>query len=439
MLRVLAVDLGASSGRVAAVDLDARPIAAEMVHRFGHEPVRHSDGSLRWNWPRLVREVVHGLELGAAGGPVASIGVDTWGVDYGLLDADGELLSPPYCYRDARTDRWQETAERLGPGRLYHTTGIQLMPINTIFQLAVHDCGELGRARRLLMLPELLVHELTGAVMGERTSAGTSGLVDIGDGGWSRELLEDIGVDPGIMPHISRATAYAGTWRGIPVHLAGGHDTASAVAALPAPAPNAAFISSGTWMLAGTERAAPDTSEDARRANFSNEPGVFGNVRFLRNVTGLWMLEQCRAGWGNPPLDGLLREAATLPAGGPAVDAADERFLAPPNMDAEVRRAAGLPESASRGAVVRCILDSLARTAAGVIRSLEPFLGGAVPEICIVGGGARNGLLNRLIGEAAGLPVRTGSSEATTIGNALVQGVALGRFESLDDARAALS
>ena len=438
MLRVLAADLGASSGRVAAVDLDARPVAVDIVHRFAHEPVRAGDGSLRWDWPRLVREVVRGLDAAIAAGPVASIGVDAWGVDYGLLGADGELLSSPYSYRDARTAGWRATAERIGTERLYGISGIQLMPINTVFQLAAHDRAELARARRLLMLPELLVRELTGAVMGERTSAGTTALVDARIGGWSRELLGEIGVDPAIAPPITAPTAYAGSWRGIPVHLVAGHDTASAVAALPSPAPNAAFISSGTWMLVGAERETPDTSDAARRANFSNEPGVFGNARFLRNVMGLWMLEQCRTQWGSPPLDDLLLAAEACPRGR-VVDATDERFLAPVDMEAEVRRAAHLPETSGRDAVARCILDSLALAAAGVVRALEPFLGTPVSEICIVGGGARNRFLNRLIGEAAGLPVRAGSAEATALGNALVQGIALGRFDSLVAARASLA
>lgn len=438
MLNVLAVDLGASSIRVAAVDLDARPLTPHILHRFEHGPVRHDDGSLRWDWARIVAEVTHGLELGLAAGPIASIGIDVWGVDYGLLDADGELLSPPYAYRDARTDGWRETVERIGAERLYRTTGIQLMQINTIFQLAAHDRIELSLARRMLMLPELLVHALTGAMMGERTSAGTTALVDIATGDWSAELLAEVGLDPTIMPKISPATTYAGAWRGIPVHLVGGHDTASAVAALPSPAANAAFISSGTWMLVGAERDAQDLSEGAMRANFSNERGVFGNVRFLKNVIGLWMLEQCRAAWNDHDLDALLAAAARLPAGGPMPDAADERFLAPQDMEAEVRSAAGLPPGASRDVVARCILDSLAASAASVVDQLHKVTGNRPSEIVIVGGGARNTLLNTLIADATNLPVRVGPTEATLLGNAITQGIALGRFESLADARSIL-
>jgi rhamnulokinase len=421
MLRVLAVDLGASSGRVAAVDIDARPLEPEIIARFEHAPVRHADGSLRWDWDAIVGQVTAGLERGLAAGPVASIGIDTWGVDYGLLGADGRLLSAPYCYRDARTDGWRDVVARIGEERLYRATGVQLMQINTIFQLAAHDRGELARASRLLMLPELLVHALTGFEAGEVTSAGTTGLVDLATGDWSRELLDAIGVDAAIMPPIRHAGAEAGCWRGVPVRLVGGHDTASAFAGAAAPR-GAAVISSGTWMLVGVERGTADVSEAARRANFSNEPGALGGYRFLKNVMGLWMLEQCRARWGGAPLHALLDEVAALPAGGPTVDATDARFLAPADMEAEVRVAAGLPSSASRAAVARCVLDSLATAAARVIGEIEALTGARVPEIIVVGGGARNTLLSRLIEEACGRPVRVGAVEATVLGNAMAQG-----------------
>jgi rhamnulokinase len=244
------------------------------------------------------------------------------------------------------------------------------------------------------------------------------------------------------MPRLSRATSFAGTYHGTPVHLVGGHDTASAVAALPSPQPNAGFISSGTWMLVGAEREAADTSPAAMRANFSNEPGVFGsgpgNVRFLKNVMGLWMLEQCRMQWGNPPLQQLLVAADELPVGGPIVDATHPRFLAPHDMEADVRTAARLPTSASRAAVARCILDSLAVTATHVLKELGSLTGDIVSEVIVVGGGARNSVLNRYISEASGLPLRAGAAEATLLGNALVQGIALGMFESLAEARTAL-
>ena len=414
-MHVAAVDLGASSARVARVDLETFEV--DVVHRRVHQPVEG-----RWAWSRLVAEVERGLELA---GPVASIGVDTWGVDYGLLGDDGALLSPPHAYRSTRTAGWRDVVDRIGEDVLYRTTGIQLMQINTIFQLAVHDRNELARARRLLMLPELLAHALTGEEHGEVTSAGTTALVDLATGDWSDDLLAAIGVPRSLLPEIERAGTRAGAWRGTPVHLVGGHDTASAVAAMPRP--GAAFVSSGTWMLVGIERQEPVLDDPT----FSNEPGVAGGVRLLKNVMGLWLLERCRAQWGNPPLDELLRAAESV-RHAPVIDARDERFLTPEDMDAEVRAAARLPESAGRDVVARCILDSLAASAAGVLDEL------GATEVCVIGGGAQNALLNRLLGEASGLTVHVGPVEATALGNALVQGVALGVFEDLAAAREAL-
>lgn len=443
---MLAVDLGASSARVAAVDLSVRPLVVEVVHRYEHGPIRVADGSLRWDWSRLVDEVETGLAAGIAAGPVASIGVDTWGVDHGLLDRAGELVSAPYCYRDERTDGWLDVCDRLGAERLYRTTGIQLLGINTIFQLAVHSRDELDRAASVVMLPELLAHTLCAGhtghaiVTGERTSAGTTGLVDVATGDWAKDLLADLDLEPALFPPIGVAGTLVGTWHGAPVRLVGGHDTASAVAALPVRAGGGrrAFVSSGTWSIVGIERPAADVSDAARAANFSNEPSVFGGVRFLKNVMGLWLLDRCRAGWDKGSLASLLKEAAAVPSGGPVIDVNDARFVAPADMEAELRAAAGLPSSAGRSAVTRCILDSLAVATAAVVGELTPFLGAPVDDVCVIGGGARNGLLNRLIEERCAVPVCTGSPEATALGNALVQGVALGLFGDLDAARGAL-
>lgn len=436
--RVLAVDLGATSVRVAAVDLADPHPTPTIVHRVPHGPVEHPDGSLRWDWDLIVREVRRGLDLALAQGPAASIGVDGWGVDYGLLDTDGRLLEVPYSYRDARTDGWRDVVETIGARRLYEITGIQLMPINTIFQLAAHDPGMLAAADRLLLLPDLLVHVLTGHVGAERSNASTTALLDAATGAWSEELLDAVEVPRHLFPPVLDATTRVGAYRDVPLHLVGSHDTASAVAAVPGvPGPGTAFVSSGTWVLVGREQERADTSEVAEGANFSNERGAVGGIRFLKNVMGFWMLEQCRAAWGMPAIEDLVTEARE--AGDvPLVDATDERFLAPDDMEAEIRRAAGVTDDVDRAVVTRIILESIAHATAGVVAELGHVTGVPVDELQVIGGGVRMAFMNELFATHTGLPVRVGSPEATALGNALVQGVALGVFDDLDAARTRL-
>jgi rhamnulokinase len=436
MLPVLAVDLGATSARVCRVDLDAARPESEVVHRYAHVPVEDGAGTLRWDWNRLMTEVEFGLRAGLAAGPVASIGVDTWGVDYGLLDGAGHLLSAPVSYRDERTVGWRQFVDQMGPERLYGITGIQLMAINTIFQLAAHDRRELDGAARLAMLPDLVVRHLCGADVAERTSAGTSAMVDITTGDWSKELVEFLELDPNLLAPISAATTFAGSFEGVPVHLVGGHDTASAVAARPSrSARDTAFVSSGTWLLVGAERPEADASEAARLANFSNEPGVLGGARFLKNVVGFWLLEQARAAWGNPSMTDVVRAAAALPAGGPVVDVSRPAYWVPGDVEAMVRSEARLPATAGRDAVGRVLLDSMVAATRGVLEELAGFVGAPIAAIDLLGGGSRFPELVALMADGCGVPVRTGPVEATALGNALVQGIALGRFADLEEAR----
>jgi rhamnulokinase len=434
-LRVLAVDLGATSVRVAAVDLEASVPAVDIIHRRSHRPVRHDDGSLRWVWPAIVATVEQGLAAGIDTGPVASIGIDGWGVDYGLLDEDDRLLSLPYSYRDPRTGGWRDLVGRIGAAEMYRTTGVQLMAINTIFQLAAHDPAEVGRAHRLLLLPDLLLHHLTGFVGAERSNASTTALLDLDTGDWSPRLAGAAGVAPELLPTVVDAGRLVGEWQGIPVHTVGSHDTASAFVAMPGrPRPGTALVSSGTWALVGAERPRADTSEAARSANFSNEAGALGGVRFLKNVTGLWLVEQCRPGWGDPSMSDLATEAAEATPG-PVFDAADERFLAPTDMAAEIRDAAGLAADVPRGVVVRTALESLACGVASVLAELATLTGAPGDDLFVVGGGANNEQLDRLIADRTGARLTVGSTEATALGNAVVQGIALGRFRDLADAR----
>ena len=430
--RVAAVDMGATSVRVAVVDLAADRPEIDVLHRWSHGPESRPDGSVRWRWGELLDNVRLGLERARASGPLASIGIDGWAVDYGLLDEDGALLSDPYSYRSPRTKGWRLVAESLGDAELYRRTGIQLMPINTIFQLAAHDRAELARARRLVMLPELVAYELTGEVVGERSNVATTGLIDVATGDWAADLASAIGIDPQILPRPERAGRLLGEHDGTPVHLVAAHDTACAFAASPLDTTGRAFVSAGTWFIVGVERDAADTSERARAANFSNEVGALGGFRFLKNVAGFWLLERCAADWGVTARD--LLDLAARARGAPVFDVGDERFLAPARMEDEVRAAAGLGPDASRGVVARSVVESVA---AAVARALDELRGQSiqVAEVAVVGGGAASSFVLDRIAHHAGVRVVPGATEATALGNALLQGIALGRFDDLSDGR----
>ncbi|HXY94386.1 MAG TPA: FGGY-family carbohydrate kinase [Acidimicrobiia bacterium] len=427
---VAAVDFGATSIRVCRVELGDRAPRLQVVHRAPNAATRGGDGHLRWDWPGLVAEMERGLARALDDGPVASIGVDTWGVDYGLLDRRGDLVEAPFCYRDERTRAHERVVDRIGARRLYGISGLQNLAFNTIFQLAAHDREPLARARHVLMLPELLVHHLTGVVTGEPTSAGTTGLLDLATLRWSAELCDAIDLDPALLPSLQPAATPVGTWRGVPVHLVGGHDTASAVVA--GASEGEAFVSSGTWSIVGCERPLADTSEHARCAGFSNEQGALGGVRFLRNVTGWWLVDQCRQVWGGD-VEALLAAAARVEGEVPIVDVDDPRFLAPADMVAELRAASGLAD-ADPAVLVRSAVESMALAVANVVAALPPVTG-----VQVFGGGAASTLFLDALRQRSGLRVTAGPIEATALGNAIVQGIALGVFPSLEDARAMLS
>ena len=433
---VVAVDFGATSVRIGRIDVAAAEPVLEIIHRVAHHPRSDPDGTLRWDWARLVAEMERGLERALSIGPVASIGIDTWGVDYGLVGEAGELIEPPISYRDTRTSSYRDVVERVGAGRLYDIAGLQLMPINTIFQVAAHDPDSLARARHLVMLPELLAHHLTGSVTAEVTSAGTTGLLDLATGDWSDELAEAVALPGRLLPPLQRAGWPVGMWRGIPVHLVGGHDTASAV--LGGAVDGASFVSTGTWLLVGRVQPEPDTTDWARRGRFTNEQGAHGGIRLLRNVAGWWLVEECRRIWGGSDrsdrddLDDLLDAAAAIgPV--PIVDATDERFLRPADMPAELVAAAGLGANASRPEIVRCAIESMAAAAATIAVQLDR------PSIRIFGGGIRAGLFAERLHVHSGLCVSTGPVEATALGNAISQSLALGVFDDVTSARQALS
>lgn len=434
--RVLAVDLGATSVRVAAVDLAADEPRVEVLHRWHHAPVTDSKGSLRWDWPGIVEHVELGLRLGCDSGPVASIGVDGWGVDYGLIDASGDLVDLPYAYRDTRTDAWETVADRIGIEKLYEITGVQLMGINTIFQLAADPPERFESARNFLLLPDLLVNRLTGWVGCERSNMSTTGLMDVHSKRWSEHLIEAIRVPRVLFPEPERAGTTVGLWNGIPVNLVGSHDTASAFLGVPfQPGVSSIFVSTGSWVIVGVEQAGPNTTEVARSHNFSNEGGAMGGIRFLKNVVGFWILERCRDAWGEPSVEDLIHEASAVTDSVPTFDASDLRFVSTSDMLLEVMEASGLPAQAPRAVIVRTIIESIVLGVVSVISEIEEVTGQRAEQALLVGGGSRIPLVGDLLAKHSGLEVVVGSPEATALGNAIVQGTAMGAFDDITQAR----
>jgi rhamnulokinase len=432
MKRVAAVDLGASSGRVMLGEVGADVLELRELNRFWNGPVRVS-GRLHWDVLHLYRSILEGLQ---AAGPLDGIGIDSWAVDYGLLDESGRLLGNPVHYRDSRTDGVMERVLSTIPAaELYAITGLQQLPFNTIYQLAAEKLP--ADAATLLMIPDLLAYWLTGEIGVERTNASTTQLYDVVARDWSDDVVSRVGVPRQVLPALQEPGDVVGTVLpdetglapGIPVIAVGSHDTASAVVAVPAVGERFAYISSGTWSLVGLELDAPVLTDDAREANFTNEGGVDGRTRFLRNVMGLWILQECQRVWGDDDLPGLLRDAAAAPPYAVLIDPDAPEFLAPGNMPARIEehcRATGQDAPRSRGAVVRCILESLALAYRRTLRAAQTIADREVDVLHVIGGGSQNELLCQLTADACGVPVLAGPVEASALGNVLVQARALG-------------
>ncbi len=435
---VLAVDLGAESGRVCAVTAASGRLTQRTVHRFPNVPVMVG-GTLYWDVLGLWREVERGVAMGRHLDP-ASVGVDSWAVDFGLVDAFGGLLGNPVHYRDARTNGMLTALlERLPKERLFAATGIQFMQINTSVQLlSLAERGDprLGAADRLLMIPDLFHMWLCGARVTEHTNATTTQLFDQLAGTWSRTVLSAIGVERHLMPEVVAPGTPLGDHHGLPVIAPATHDTASAVAAVPARDGDFAYISSGTWSLVGLEIDRPHTGPDAVAANVTNEGGVFGTTRLLKNVTGLWILQQCLGRWR---ADGLVKDyrdvvraaaqAAPLAA---SFDVDHEDFLSPGDHTALVRSHCtrrGAPQPETVGEVARSVLESLAFAYRRALEKVELVAGRTASVIHVVGGGSRNELLCQLTADATGRPVVAGPVEATVLGNAGMQLVGLGLIQ----------
>ncbi len=444
----VAIDIGASSGRVILGRVTGGRAELEIVHRFPNG-VKEFDGGLRWGFDALFAEVLTGLAAAATaaadrGESIASIGIDTWAVDYGLVNGAGELVAAPFSYRDDRSRAAvTRVHQELDPARLYATTGLQFLPFNTIYQLATEPGLD---GLQALLIPDLIAFLLTGLRRTEATNASTTGLFDAVAGEWATEILAALGLPEDLFPPLIRPGEILGTLlpeiaerTGLPaatkVVAVCSHDTASAVAAVPADRKDFAYVSSGTWSLVGVELSHPVLTEASRADNFTNERGVDGTIRYLRNVGGLWLLSECQRTWAaegyRPELEELLEAAATLPPGGPVINADDPSFIAPDNMPERIRaavRTTGAVLQEHPAHIVRCIMDSLAAGYARTIADAERLADLRAGVVHIVGGGSQNRLLCQLTADATGKPVLAGPVEATALGNVLVQARAAGKL-----------
>ncbi|MCX7968730.1 MAG: rhamnulokinase [Armatimonadetes bacterium] len=450
----VAIDLGAESGRVLAGKLTEGKFELEEIHRFPNGPIRIGE-HIYWDVLRLWTEVKHGLALSVQkyGKQVVSIGVDTWGVDYALLDENDELVGNLYHYRDKRTEGMFEVAfQKVPRDEIYRRTGIQFMRLNTLYQLlsmVVQKSPQLKIAKTLLMMPDLFHFWLSGEKVNEFTEATTTQFYDPIKGDWAKTMLRKLGIPTRILncPIVPAGTVLGELCQHvadevravhqIKVVAPASHDTASAVAATPLSDENAAYISSGTWSLVGMEIREPIITDKSLAYNFTNEGGVYGTFRFLRNVTGMWLVAECRRIWAREGkefnYEQLTQMAAEAQPFKCFVDPDDPRFLAPENMLEAIRsycRDTNQPEPETVGEFVRCCLEGLALKYRWVIERLEELTGKTVSTIHIVGGGSQNWLLNQFTADATGKPVQAGPVEATATGNALVQAIALGYLGS---------
>lgn len=438
---VLAIDLGAESGRVMAVHFDGSRLQLEEVYRFSNHALL-VNGSLHWDILGLWREVQVGI--GRSRGRPASLAVDTWGVDFGLLDRNGNLIGNPVCYRDQRTEGMMDAVfERVAKADVFAQTGIQFMAINTLYQMmSLVGSPHLQIAERFLTVPDLLNFWLTGTQVCEFSNATTTQMLNPYSGYWATEMLDTLGIPTHIFPEVVQPGTHLGTFNAIPVLAPACHDTGSAVAGVPTETENFAYISSGTWSLVGLEVMGPVVNQAALTINASNEGGVYGTFRLLKNVMGLWLLQQCRATWQKAGRAYSYAELVVLAESAKAlqsiVDPNDDRFLPPGDHPAHIRdfcQQSGQLLPQTDAAIARCVFESLALAYRDVLLDLQALTGRTIEVIHVVGGGARNRLLNQLTADATGIPVLAGPTEATVIGNALVQLISLGELAHLKEGR----
>jgi rhamnulokinase len=452
---LLAIDLGAESGRGVLGRFDGSTIALDVVHRFPNGPVPTLD-TLHWDVLRLHAEILNALRACAGRGDLASVGVDTWGVDFALLGRGGTLLGNPRHYRDPHTEGVMEQAFRTVPrAEIYRRTGLQFMRFNSLYQLiALKNAGSplLDVAETLLFIPDLFHYFLTGIKANEFTDASTSQMLDPVTRQWAYDVVQAFGlparmlgsiVQPGTVLGPLRAAVAADTGvTPVPVVAPATHDTGSAVAAVPARGESWAYLSSGTWSLLGAELPQPLVTDAALAANFTNEGGVAGTTRLLKNIAGLWLVQECRRAFEKAghayTYDELVKLAGAAPPFASLVDPDDSSFMLPPSMPqavAEFCRKTGQPVPGEPGAVVRCCLESLALKYRWVLTRLEEVTGRRYDVLHVVGGGSKNALLCQMTADAIARPVLAGPVEATALGNVLVQALGLGLLGSLADAR----
>jgi rhamnulokinase len=449
MSNYLAVDLGAESGRVMLGTLSGGRLALEELHRFPNQPVQLPTG-LYWDSFRLHHEIVHGLTIAGRERKlhIDGIGIDTWGVDFALLGTDGGLIDCPRHYRDPRTIGIPERLFEIVPrGEVFSATGIQIMALNTLYQLyAMHlvSSPALTAAERLLFMPDLFNYWLTGVQRAEVTIASTSQFHDAASGRFATALLEKLGLPVRLLPELIEPGQRLGTLLPalaestglgpVPVYATAAHDTAAAVAAVPASGDDWCYISSGTWSLMGVELPAPVINDASRSLNFTNEAGANGTILLLKNIAGLWLLQECRRAWadeGDPHTYAeLIQMAEGAPPAATLID--PDAFSQPGNMPARIADAC---RARSKREICRVILESLAHRYREVLDGLESLTGRAICAIHIVGGGSRNALLNQLAATATGRTVIAGPSEATAAGNVLVQAMGAGEIANATEAR----
>jgi rhamnulokinase len=453
----IAVDLGAESGRVMLGCVAKGRLSLEPVHRFANGPVQEK-GSLRWDFDRLLAEIKVGIGLAAkkAGGQVRGIGVDTWGVDFGLLGADGQLLEKPYHYRDSRTNGMMDKAfQQMPKRRVYESTGIQFMQLNSLYQLLAMRMASsdvLAKTDRLLFMADLFSYFLCGKALGEYTLASTSQMMDMRTGEWSKPILQELSLPMGIMPEIVMPGTVIGELTDeiakeigcgkIPVIAVGSHDTASAVLGVPGKGDKWAYLSSGTWSLMGVELPTAIINDKTFQYEFTNEGGVEKTIRLLKNIMGLWLVQECKRQWQREgedlPYGTLTKMAAEAEPFFGYIDCDNSDFLAPGDMPARINDSlsrTGQKPTNDKGQMLRAVLESLALKYRSVLKAIEDVTGSEIEVLNIVGGGIQNELLCQFTANAIGRKVVTGPIEATAIGNILMQAKAAGQLKSMEEAR----